>query len=148
LWSYKSGASCVGGASVIGDTLYWASGRTLYAFAAHPASIAPSAHEAANAMTAASGVFTAAQAEHGRAVYQASCSTACHMSNLAGAAPTPELAGDTFLSRWDGLTLADLYRKISTTMPKTAPGSLKAEDYLGVTAFILQANGFRADESP
>ena len=148
LWNYKSGASCVGGASVIGDTLYWASGRTLYAFAAHPPPAVTDTFIVSYNPTTASGVFTAAQAEHGRAVYQASCSTACHMSNLAGAAPTPELAGDTFLSRWDGLTLADLYRKIATTMPKGAPGSLKPDDYLAATGFILQANGFPAGPSP
>jgi hypothetical protein len=45
------------------------------------------------------------------------------------------------MDRWNGLSVGDLVKKIETTMPKTAPGSLMPDDYLAVAAYLLSANG-------
>jgi len=37
-----------------------------------------------------------------------------------------------------------LFDRVRTTMPQGNPGSLRAQDYLDLIAFILQANNFPA----
>ena len=90
------------------------------------------------------GVYTAAEAEGGKALYAKSCANGCHGLNLAGAGPTPSLAGRDFLARWSGLSVGELYKQVRTRMPKTAPGSLGDEAYVEVVAYLLSANGFPA----
>ena len=99
------------------------------------------------AATVQDGVFTPEQARHGKEVYLAQCATACHQPNLVGSGPAPDLAGADFLARWEELSLADLHKKIRTTMPMIKPGSLPPEDYLAVLAYLLEANGFPAGAS-
>lgn len=106
--------------------------------------LAPAAFAAS---TVQDGVFTAAQATRGKEVYLANCATACHQPNLVGSGPAPDLAGADFLARWEDLSLADLHKKIRTTMPMIKPGSLPAEDYLAVMAYLLEANGFPAGKA-
>ena len=91
------------------------------------------------AQQATPGVYTAAQATAGRAVYQASCAS-CHLPDLAGRNEAPQLAGNNFMNTWRTRTTRDLFEFIQSTMPPTGE-NLSAEQYLGVTAFILQANG-------
>jgi alcohol dehydrogenase (cytochrome c) len=90
--------------------------------------------------TVAAGVFGAAQAERGRAVYAESCA-ACHGATFTPAQGVPPVQGAVFLANWKGRTLADLLGKVRT-MPPGAAGSLPDADYLAVTAYLLQANGF------
>jgi len=89
------------------------------------------------------GVFTREQAARGREQYLASCSV-CHIDDLSGGGPAPQLAGDVFLSRWSSQTVWDLYQRIRTTMPQSAPGSLNDPAYRDIVAFILRANNFPA----
>ena len=63
-----------------------------------------------------------------------------HKLNNGGA---PKLAGDVFLKKWASNTLDDFHYIMSTTMPQTAPGSLKPEQYLAITTYILQENGVK-----
>jgi len=84
-------------------------------------------------------VYSAAQADAGRTVYQASCAS-CHMADLAGRNEAPQLAGNNFMNTWRARSTRDLFEFIQSTMPPTGE-SLSAEQYLAVTAFILQANG-------
>jgi mono/diheme cytochrome c family protein len=92
-----------------------------------------------------SGVYSSAQAERGRGVYEAYC-TRCHGLGMAGgrdgAGGGPALAGDNFWLDWERSTLANLFSKISKTMPNDSPGSLRADDYSDVLAYILQGNKF------
>ena len=99
------------------------------------------------ASTVQNGVFTDEQAKRGKEVYLAHCATACHQPNLVGSGPAPDLAGADFLARWEDLSLADLHKKIRTTMPMIKPGSLAPDDYLAVMAYLLEANGFPAGSS-
>ncbi len=92
------------------------------------------------------GPFTADQAAAGRAVYQASCSS-CHLPDLAGRNEAPQLAGANFMTAWRGRSTRELFEYVSATMPPTG-ANLSAEQYLAVTAFILQANGIPAGSDP
>ena len=89
------------------------------------------------ALTTVSGVFTAAQSERGRNVYQATCRS-CH---------TPgELAATTFWKGWVGKTLGDLFGYVRSNMPQDNPASLADEDYAGVTAYLLLLNQMPAGD--
>ena len=87
----------------------------------------------------APSVFTAEQADAGRAAYAKNCAS-CHMPDLSGNAEIPPLAGETFLGTWKGKTTKDLRDYMSAAMPYGGP-SLDAESYTVITAFILSANG-------
>jgi hypothetical protein len=63
------------------------------------------------------------------------------MPQLTGSERAPALAGDVFLQRWKGHTVAELFARIRTTMPQQNPRSLSDEIYIDVLAFILQSNG-------
>ncbi|GHF41716.1 PQQ-dependent dehydrogenase (methanol/ethanol family) [Deinococcus metalli] len=88
--------------------------------------------------------FTAAQASSGAQVYTGNCAS-CHGAQLQGGAG-PALSGTSFLTKWTGGShqLSDLYAIISQQMPLNKPGSLSAQQYLDVTAFILSKNGYAA----
>ena len=93
--------------------------------------------------TVKDGVYTAAQATRGQAVYRERCG-ACHGDTLTGAL-APPLVGVPFLAAWE--TVSDLVGKIRNTMPASAPGSLTPAQTMDVTAFMLQSNGFPAGGS-
>jgi mono/diheme cytochrome c family protein len=76
--------------------------------------------------------FTAAQADRGQDVFTTVCST-CHGRN--------EFTGPIFALTWMEEPVANLYEFASTNMPQDAPGSLPAEDYAAVVAYLLQLNG-------
>jgi mono/diheme cytochrome c family protein len=78
----------------------------------------------------------AAQIKAGQAVYTASCQ-GCHGDKLQGAR-APTLLGAAFVKKW--ATVGNLHAKVSTTMPRNAPGSLSAQQYLDVVAFVLDQN--------
>jgi S-disulfanyl-L-cysteine oxidoreductase SoxD len=92
-------------------------------------------------------VYTAEQARRGAALYQTHCS-ACHGEGLQGLESAPALAGDTFNSTWEGVTLSDLADRVRTTMPMTAPGTLSRQQTVDVVAFILEAGKFPAGTTP
>src|SRR6202041_3072177 len=85
------------------------------------------------------GAYTNEQASRGAAVYTQDC-VQCHGANLQGEAGTP-LMGRTFLQAYGAGTAAQLYDFLSRQMPLNAPGSLSQQQYLDVTAFILERNG-------
>ena len=86
------------------------------------------------------GVYTAAQAASGRAIYERECA-ACHQANLQGSFEAPQLAGDSFLRFWADLSPADLFVRTSSSMPPGEEGSLTDEEHLDVVAYLLEANG-------
>jgi mono/diheme cytochrome c family protein len=92
--------------------------------------------------TAKDGVYTAAQAKRGEAIYQARC-IACHGPMLEGLVGPP-LTGDTFLDPHDKQPVSDLFDKIRATMPADAPGTLEPPQVADLVSFILQSNKFPA----
>jgi mono/diheme cytochrome c family protein len=95
--------------------------------------------------TSSDGVFTEAQARRGQEKYAQVCSN-CHLPDLSGADQAPGLAGGEFLDRWEGQSVGDLADRIRTTMPQDDIGSLNIQMSADLTAFLLQANKFRAGE--
>ncbi len=95
--------------------------------------------------TAATGVYTAAQATRGEQVYTAQC-VSCHGQALEGGAG-PMLTGDPFLGAWGGRQLVELVDKIHNTMPLQAPGSLTRPQAIDVAAYLLQAGKFPAGQA-
>jgi alcohol dehydrogenase (cytochrome c) len=87
------------------------------------------------------GVYTTAQSERGRAIYQSSCAQ-CHGETLGGDI-APTLTGP-FWSIWEGRTAADLFKAIRTTMPADAPDSLKPAEYTDIVAYLFSVNKFPA----
>jgi mono/diheme cytochrome c family protein len=92
--------------------------------------------------TVADGVYTEAQAIRGSASYDAVCS-GCHRADMGGA-DGPALRQDRFARTFAERDLKTLYTKISSTMPRSAPGSLGDNVYLDIIAHILRENGFPA----
>jgi S-disulfanyl-L-cysteine oxidoreductase SoxD len=92
------------------------------------------------------GVYTAEQAKQGQALYNQNCSS-CHGESLIGQDAAPALAGGDFLSNWSGLTLADLFERIRTTMPQNKAGSLSKEKNAAIVAYILSACQFPAGKN-
>ena len=88
--------------------------------------------------TVLDGVYTAAQAKRGQAVYESNCAS-CHRADLSGFSGPP-LKGDLFMDRWREFKLSVLFDLIKTTMPVGNPGGLSAAEYLDVQTYILQAN--------
>ena len=89
------------------------------------------------------GVYTDAQAERGRASYQQSC-IGCHREDLRGDNTAPSLVGESFLFLWGDMEVAELSARIQKVMPPDRPGSLPAQTYVDIVAFILQKNAFPA----
>lgn len=101
-------------------------------------------------------LFTAQQAAQGKSIYAARCA-ACHGETLQGGAADP-LAGPGFAAAWtmggagdwaeSQVTVDDLDFTIRTTMPVGAAGTLDADEYTAVLAYILQQNGYESGSTP
>lgn len=91
------------------------------------------------------GVFTDAQAARGRAAYWEHCAE-CHGEGLGGDEMAPGLTGVAFSFRWRGLTVADVYGSVQSTMPPEEPGTLSAGEYIDIVAFLLSANRYPAGD--
>jgi mono/diheme cytochrome c family protein len=72
------------------------------------------------------GVYTAAQATRGRAVYDEKC-VGCHANRMWG-------------QDWPEKSVFDVYDVVKNFMPEDAPGSLPAAQTRDVVAYILQNN--------
>ena len=102
--------------------------------AAHAQGGGPGAQRSTSA-----GVYTADQATRGRDVYAMQCKS-CH---------TPAShTGAIFAAWWDRKPLSELYQFIVTRMPKNEPGSLQADEYVDVTAYLLKLNELPSGNEP
>lgn len=91
------------------------------------------------------GVFTAAQAERGKAVFNTTC-LRCHGEDLSGNT-APALKGDRFQSSWGGDVVESLFTKVRDTMPPNFGTILDDQVKLDIVTYILQTNGFPAGAS-
>ena len=86
------------------------------------------------------GVYTTAQADRGRQIYQRSCSL-CHGTDLSGGDDdAPALIGPVLFANWRDKTLERIVGRVADTMPKDTPGSMSPSAYVDVIAFLLEAN--------
>jgi mono/diheme cytochrome c family protein len=86
------------------------------------------------------GVYTAAQAERGKATFLASCQR-CHNADLSGDRG-PALKGERFMATWGGGNVGRLFEKIRDTMPQFSTSTIDEATKLDIVTFILQTNGF------
>jgi quinoprotein glucose dehydrogenase len=98
------------------------------------------------ARTVWDGVYTEAQAERGRASYEQACRS-CHRDDLRGDNTAPSLVGESFLFLWGDMEVGELSSRIRKLMPPERPGSLSAETYTDIVAFVLQKNEFPAGDA-
>lgn len=82
-------------------------------------------------MGVASAYAQDASVASGQAVFEAECSR-CHV---------PVDMNARVRATWTGRTGGDLFNFIRTTMPAETPGSLTNDDYLHLTAYLLQNGG-------
>lgn len=93
---------------------------------------------------AAAGGDLSAQVSAGEQVYASSCAM-CHGDQGQGGNAPALIGSDVDLSQHgDGQGLLDY---ISDKMPASSPGSLPDEQYLDVTAYILERNGDLSGEA-
>jgi len=92
--------------------------------------------------TPADRVYTDAQAQRGKAIYDGQCAP-CHGADAAGGLGPP-LAGADFLRAWDKRPLIDLADKIEKTMPATNPGALARPQATDLVAHLLKSSAFPA----
>jgi cytochrome c5 len=88
------------------------------------------------------GVYTTAQAERGKAVFNTTC-LRCHGEDLAGNT-APALKGERFQSSWGGEMIEGLFTKVRDTMPPNFGTILDDQVKLDIVTYILQTNGFPA----
>ncbi len=107
------------------------------------------AQEPAVRKTAREGVYTEAQAERGKKVYEANCVN-CHLPDLdgsanpdAGARGAP-LVGSRFVQDFGESRVSALFNKMKRDMPSGRPGSLTDQEYLDAAAYVLHRNKFAA----
>jgi mono/diheme cytochrome c family protein len=107
--------------------------------------LAAAAHAAA---AGAPKLYTEAQAEKGAAVYAQDCA-GCHGADLQGASG-PAVAGTAFLNKTKTLewSVENFRHVVTSTMPRSNPGSLSDEQYADVIAYLLAADCFPPGNTP
>jgi mono/diheme cytochrome c family protein len=97
--------------------------------------------------TVREAVYTAAQAERGKNVYEANCVN-CHLPDLDGSskpgtdARGAPLVGTRFIQDFGESKVSALFNKMKRDMPSGRPGTLTDQEYLDATSFVLQRNRF------
>ena len=86
------------------------------------------------------GLYSDVQASRGRDAYTKACAS-CHMDDLGGHEYAGALAGYPFQLKWEDGSVAELFGRIRA-MPLGAAGSLTAQEYLDILAYLLQSNGY------
>ena len=110
----------------------------------------PAAQETVARKTVREAVYTEAQAERGKKVYEANCVT-CHLPDLDGSANPDATAlearrswGRRFVQDFGESKVSALFNKMKRDMPSGRPGTLTDQEYLDAAAFVLQRNRFPA----
>ena len=94
----------------------------------------------------ADGGFAVEQVAAGFTVYARQCGE-CHGVSLEGM-EAPPLRGADFLNGWAGRATDELFAYVRDEMPPGLGGSLSAQVYLNLVAYILAENGARAGDAP
>lgn len=107
------------------------------------------AQETVARKTVREAVYTEAQAERGKKVYETNCVT-CHLPDLdgsanpdAGARGAP-LVGSRFVQDFGESKVSALFNKMKRDMPSGRPSTLTDQEYLDAASYVLQRNRFPA----
>jgi mono/diheme cytochrome c family protein len=109
----------------------------------------PAQDDVSTRKTVREAVYTAAQADRGKQIYEANCVT-CHLSDMDGSAnPTAgargaPLVGTRFVQDFGESKVSALFNKMKRDMPSGRPGSLTDQEYLDLASYVLQKNSFPA----
>lgn len=110
-----------------------------------------------------SGLYTVAQAASGKVATESSCGI-CHLRSLRGrvgaedespaldtlprsfqdfikTSYVPPLAGEEFLAKWKGKTIAELADALGGAMKSFPTAGMDETTFLAITAYVLQMNG-------
>jgi alcohol dehydrogenase (cytochrome c) len=97
---------------------------------------------------AANGAEQAAQGaapvERGQASFMQNCAS-CHGRDLDNGEFAPAVKGRGFLMHWGGRPVSELAAYLRANMPPGRIGELSKDDYAGLIAFIMTANGALSD---
>ena len=98
-------------------------------------------HAAAEGKTIWSGVYSQAQAQRGAELHSSVCAK-CHGNRLNGAGwpdqpPSPAIAREGFLKRWEGKPLSALADYVRERMPADDPGGLTDQEISDAIAQML-----------
>ncbi len=99
------------------------------------------------------GVYTEAQAAEGKQLFTGPCGL-CHGKTMNGVPddqdmrPAPPLARHKFLLKWEGRSLGSLLSYTRWTMPQSNPGFMSEEAYVAMIAYMLEASGAPAGDTP
>lgn len=108
--------------------------------------VAATAAPAASTAVSQGAAAAASQlSDQGKTVFASSCA-GCHGDQGQGGAAPALIGASANLGKYN--TAQGLYTKISTTMPRSKPGSLTPEQYINVTAFLLLQNGYVQPSAP
>ncbi|MDT8427737.1 MAG: cytochrome c [Pseudomonadales bacterium] len=88
-------------------------------------------------MTVNDGIYTAAQAESGKPLFEQRCST-CHNADFYKGV----------LQGWNGQPVQYLIETIMSSMPADNPGSLFDNEYEQIMAYIFSITGYPEGDSP
>jgi mono/diheme cytochrome c family protein len=117
--------------------------------AAAAASLPAAQEDVKSRKTVRDPVYTTAQADRGKQVYEANCVT-CHLAELDGSAnPTAgargaPLQGTRFVQDFGESKVSALFNKMKRDMPSGRPGTLTDQQYLDAATYVLQRNNFPA----
>lgn len=90
--------------------------------------------------SADAGLTFSSQAKAGARLFASACAT-CHGAALGGTRFGPMLAGSSFMQRWSSQSPALLVSNIRANMPPGGAADLSIEDYINITAHVLNVNG-------
>lgn len=101
-------------------------------------------------VSAWSGVYSAAQNKRGEEVHAANCAS-CHGRRLNGAGepdmpPSPAIARETFLRKWAGRSVSELFEYVQTKMPPDTPGRLSPQETSDSIAHMFAVSNMPAGE--
>src|SRR5262245_11857268 len=92
------------------------------------------------------GVYTAAQADRGKAALSQNGCNGCHGADLSGARG-PSLKGERFMKEWENGSINRLFVKIRDTMPPLNAQQVSNDAKIDIIAHLLQVNDFPAGSS-
>jgi mono/diheme cytochrome c family protein len=93
-------------------------------------------------------VYTEAQADGAKALYQKVC-VDCHPFTVAAKKKPKDLplGEEPFFDEWEGRSLRELISIIALTMPNDGSAVVSEQEATDLVAYILQQNGFPAGSS-
>jgi mono/diheme cytochrome c family protein len=107
----------------------------------------PRATPAQQAGPESTALYTPAQAEAGKVVFESICAK-CHQVTLAGKGDAPPLSGKYFANSWGGHKVSEMFDFVKVNMPMDKPGTLDEATYLNAIAYVLSRNGVPAGDTP